>query len=513
MKVDINFSIMVTEMSFVRIFFLWSMLLSVICIDGFAQSTKQESEDQVMPRLVGRHYQRQENISGKEILVEGYVRHLYADSITKTVSVQLDRFSRKGVPQGSGILFVWDTEKERSLWHCKINSDIENLSPVQNVLFLTSDFKTRCFDRRSGKEHWNDRGCISYVDQKLGVGIRCKDNLGSTEVSKLEGINLYNGKKIWERKIFSQQGWADMLPLNDSVILLLSDALYALNMKNGEGWRHEIFLKELPFPKAEKEFMQRFTSNILIEKEKIYIASCDRLFCLDHTGKVLWLQGVSRKITGESQIFTMDSSLYMVNYGSGLVKGSMTKKWGIPYVAKFNKNTGFQEAFSSFPTSLGIVNHVQVSKDTLYVLFDQHLIKLSSSDLARGIQVEFSLDKDRAGYFASNRIFVLEDSRYKTLQEMDSTRCYILTGKQNILCVKADVQGARMLLPSEYCLCYLTYQGYSFLSRGEETIVIAPSGELWAHLRISKNAVRVGNKLYDAQENKITIVDLDEVIH
>lgn len=142
------------------------------------------------------------------------------------------------------------------------------------------------------------------------------------------------------RKIFSQQGWADMLPLNDSVILLLSDALYAINMKNGEGWRHEIFLKELPFPKAEKEFMQGFTSNILIEKEKIYIASCDRLFCLDHTGKVLWLQGVSRKITGESQIFTMDSSLYMVNYGSGLVKGSMTKKWGIPYVAKFNKNTG-----------------------------------------------------------------------------------------------------------------------------------------------------------------------------
>ena len=64
-----------------------------------------------------------------------------------------------------------------------------------------------------------------------------------------------------------------------------------------------------------------------------------------------------------------------------------------------------------------------------------------------------------------------------------------------------------MLLPSEYCLCYLTYQGYSFLSRGEETIVIAPSGELWAHLRISKNAVRVGNKLYDAQENKITIGD------
>ncbi len=304
-----------------------------------------------------------------------------------------------------------------------------------------------------------------------------------------------------------------MLPLNDSVILLLSDALYALNMKNGEGWRHEIFLKELPFPKAEKEFMQRFTSNILIEKEKIYIASCDRLFCLDHMGKVLWLQGLSRKITGESQIFTMDSSLYMVNYGSGLVKGTITKKWGIPYIAKFNQNTGLQEAFSSFPTTLGIVNHVQVSKDTLYILFDQHLIKLSSSDLAQGIQVEFSLDKDRAGYFASNRIFVLEDSKYKTLQEMDSTQCYILTGKQNILCVKANAQGARMLLPSEYSLCYLTYQGYSFLSRGEETIVIAPSGELWAHLRISKNAVRVGNKLYDAQENKITIVDLDEVIH
>ena len=80
--------------------------MSVICIDGFAQSTKQESEEQVMPRLVGRHYQRQENISGKEILVEGYVRYLYG-FYHETISVQLDRFSRKGVPQGSGILFVW----------------------------------------------------------------------------------------------------------------------------------------------------------------------------------------------------------------------------------------------------------------------------------------------------------------------------------------------------------------------------------------------------------------------
>lgn len=75
------------------------------------------------------------------------------------------------------------------------------------------------------------------------------------------------------------------------------------------------------------------------------------------------------------------------------------EKMGVPYVAKFNKNTGLQEAFSSFPTTLGIVNHVQVSKDTLYVLFDQHLIKLSSLDLARGIQVEFSLDRDRARIF------------------------------------------------------------------------------------------------------------------
>lgn len=66
-------------------------------------------------------------------------------------------------------------------------------------------------------------------------------------------------------------------------------------MKNGEGWRHEIFLKELPFPKAEKEFMQGFTSNILIEKEKIYIASCDRLFCLDHTEKCFGYRGYPEK--------------------------------------------------------------------------------------------------------------------------------------------------------------------------------------------------------------------------
>ncbi len=168
----------------------------------FAQSTKQESEEQVMPRVGRASLSKTGKYFGERNIGRGVCTAFVCGFYHENYFRAIRPFFKEGVPQGSGILFVWDTEKERSLWHCKINSDIENLSPVQNVLFLTSDFKTRCFDRRSGKERWNDRGSISYVDQKWGVGIRCKDNLGGTEVSKLEGISLHNGKKIWERKIF-----------------------------------------------------------------------------------------------------------------------------------------------------------------------------------------------------------------------------------------------------------------------------------------------------------------------
>lgn len=492
-----------------KVLTLLGMLL-IIYPEVFAQSRgKKDSESETVARIVGRNYQFQENIPGKEIILDGQIRYLYPDSITHSLFVQLEYFSKGGYPRNKGTLLVWDTDKEKTLWRENINNEYEELAPVGNALLLKSEFKTRCFDRMKGKELWDNRNIITYVHLELGIAMGYKSNYMSADVSKLEGLNLRTGKKEWERKIYSKYSWADMRKLNDSVILMAADALYSINMKNGTGWRQEIFVKELPFPKGEEEFMQGFISNIYVEGENIYIASCDRLFCLDYAGKVLWVQGVPRKFTGESLLFSQDSTLYMVNQGAGTM-GVFKKSWGTPYIAAFDKRSGLQQYFTAYPHELGKVNHVQVRKDTLYALFDKCLVKSSLRNMMKGIKIQFSENKDIGKYFVGESVFVQENSKYKSLYELDSTNFYILTEKQDILCIGTEMKTLR---PGEYHMSYLTYRGYHFIASGEESIVINPFGEFWAHLRISQNAIRVGNKLYDAQDNKIVIVDLDEVVY
>ena len=499
---------MVTGPHLIKVLVFLGMLL-IVYPEVFARSRgEKDSGNEMVARIVGRNYQRQENIPGKEIILDGQIRHLYPDSITRSLFVQLEYFSKGGYPRNKGTLLVWDTDKEKTLWRENISNKYEELAPIGNALLLKSEFKTRCFDRTKGKELWNSKNIITYAHPELGIAMGYKSNYMSADASKLEGVNLRTGKKEWERKIYSKYSWADTRKLNDSIILVVADALYAINMRNGDGWRHEIFMKELPFPKGKEEFMQGFISNIYLEGENIYVASCDRLVCLNHAGKVIWVQGVPRKFTGESLLFSRDSTLYMVNQGTGTV-GMIKKSWGIPYVAAFDKKSGLQKYFTAYPRDLGKVNDLLVRKDTLYALFDQYMVKSSLRNMTKGVKIKLSENKDVGRYFVGESVFVQENSRYKSLYERDSTKFYVLADNQDVLCVGA---GMKTLRPGEYHVSYLTYRGYHFIASGEESIVIDPSGEFWAHLRIGQHAVRVGNKLYDAQDNKIVVVDLDEVV-
>ena len=68
------------------------------------------------------------------------------------------------------------------------------------------------------------------------------------------------------------------------------------------------------------------------------------------------------------------------------------------------------------------------------------------------------------------------------------------------------------LQPGQYWVSYMAYRGYHFLANEDETMVVNPGGELVAHLRVGKESVRIGDKLFDAQNNRIVIVDLESII-
>ena len=80
------------------------------------------------------------------------------------------------------------------------------------------------------------------------------------------------------------------------------------------------------------------------------------------------------------------------------------------------------------------------------------------------------------------------------------------------MCINADLKSYEKLKAGQYWVSYMDYQDYHFLVNEDETLVVNLRGELVAHLRMGKQTVRVGNKLFDAQNNRIVIVDLESII-
>ena len=162
---------MVTGPHLIKVLVFLGMLL-IVYPEVFARSRgEKDSGNEMVARIVGRNYQRQENIPGKEIILDGQIRHLYPDSITRSLFVQLEYFSKGGYPRNKGTLLVWDTDKEKTLWRENISNKYEELAPIGNALLLKSEFKTRCFDRTKGKELWNSKNIITYAHPELGIAM------------------------------------------------------------------------------------------------------------------------------------------------------------------------------------------------------------------------------------------------------------------------------------------------------------------------------------------------------
>lgn len=503
---------MVTTLHFIR-FSILILVCVMVVPEADAQARRKVDDEEIANRIVGRDYERQINITGREIVFDGNIRYMYPDTINLSLFVQLERLSRSGNPLNAGVLLTVDAENEKVLWREKINNEYERLNPIGSILLLEAGNNTACYDRNTGKILWQHKNHFSHASEKWGIAMGYKLTSSSPR-PKLQGVDVKTGEVLWENHLYTKYGWTEMNGKDDSLVFVVSDALYGLNVKSGKVWRHELFLKDLPFERGKEELMQSLVSNIYMEDDKIYVASCDRVFCLDRNGKVLWLQGVPRKIAAQSLLFTKDNLLYMVSLGYGKV-GTLYPAWGQTFIASFNKETGFQNSFSAYPKELGKINYVQLRGDTLYTLFEKYMLKFPI-DSIRGISpLKFIYDqeKDAMKYLVSENVFVMDEhSLYKSLYECDSTKTYVFTNQQAILCVNGDMASYVWLQLGQYWVSYMAYRGYHFLANEDETMVVNPGGELVAHLRVGKESVRIGDKLFDAQNNRIVIVDLESII-
>ncbi|UZO80949.1 hypothetical protein NBT05_00340 [Aquimarina sp. ERC-38] len=174
-------------------------------------------------------------------------------------------------------------------------------------------------------------------------------------------IDLKTGDLKWQREVNNEFGWNDLIHLNDSTIVISSNGLHKINLKNGDGWDYKTKTGKKDYTAAVVEntlgtiagvltgtfvstsahnIVRNVVSNVETEDSNFYLSSEEQIAKLDgKTGEVIWKNVFDKNTSSRSNIFLDDEKVYLLNFGFANM-GNRTISFGKPFFAAYNKITG-----------------------------------------------------------------------------------------------------------------------------------------------------------------------------
>ena len=192
------------------------------------------------PVTQGTNFVQNTEIQATEYMFQERIDKFNIDTASGTVAVHLRGLSKNGkYLNNSGSFVLYDLKTQMPLWSRKINFQTENIELVGSQVLLLRPGKVTGLNMATGAEMWTGKNRIYFADKENGIGVGYKFNSLNPTSDNLEGIDLQTGNTIWNRDVDRTYGWNDIQKLNDSVLLITSAGLHAVNLKTGEGWDYK----------------------------------------------------------------------------------------------------------------------------------------------------------------------------------------------------------------------------------------------------------------------------------
>jgi outer membrane protein assembly factor BamB len=487
-------------------------------------------------KVIGKNLVLNDNIKAVEHLFPERIHDYYLDTISEYLTIQLRGVSRNGkYLNNAGDVVQYDLKNRRVAWDKRIAYQSSFLQQFGNTIIQTTANKSFCLDLKTGENIWEVKNNIYFVDpvEKLGVGYKYKTLEGYTNT--LEGINLENGKVIWNRELNREYGWNNIHYLNDSVVLIVAGGLNAVNIINGSGWEYRLTTGEKDYKATAlantagvalglltgtfvistgHNLVRDLVSNVLIDSTDLYIASKERISRVNKTsGFEVWSTTLPKDMPAKSYIFMNDSIIFMINYGYAYM-GNRLLDYGKPFIAAFNKENGNQKFISVIFNEKDPILAVKVKEDVVYLMFKERISKHSLQDGSNIAEKTFNA-KEQGDFinFIGNHVYTLKkDSSFISLPMLDPSKFYVYTNKGNVLALDDGFNIEEIIALDELYINFLRKNDILFLSKDNETIIIdSEVNRKIAELPISKNAFILGDKLYDIQQRSFFEISLDEI--
>lgn len=485
-------------------------------------------------KSIGKDYISNKDILAKEFIFPEKIYHTYIDSSSNAITVQLrGEIENEGIlTNNNGSIILFDLHEKQAKWSKRINYQQDKVEQYQQVIFKQYGGEKYRLNNKTGTQEWELINLMCFVEPTVEKGMGYKTNSVKGITNKLEGINLTNGDKTWQREINREFGWNEMIRLNDSNIIVAAAGLHAINIHNGTGWDYNAITGEkdytyvalgaasvvvsgivggMFFVPSGPDITRDMVSNILIDSGHFYFASKEQIAKINPIGKVVWSASFPENFGSNSFIFKRDQTIYMLNKGLAYLQNKQVD-YGSPFIAAFDAQTGKELFLRGMNDNIDHVLGTKIDKDYAMVLFHNKTAKYSLIDgsLVQEKILDFK-KSETIDCFIDSQVCIKENSFFKFLTQSDTVNHYVKTKSGKILMFNSQLEIIQEIDPARQYKYYLDYNGCKFLAKDNMTIVIDRDNKVKADMAIGSKVQQLGTKLYFTEKNSLLELDLNEI--
>lgn len=501
------------------------LLLSIALCSCTALTFAQDSNTFILSNNIpmGQNLQTNTPIEGTSYVFESPVNSLSVDSKNQTALVLLQHKSNYFK---KGVLLNYNLEKKATLWEKPVNLNKEKINLIPGLAIVKGTKESTALNPADGAPAWQTTTDFFFTDTEAGVGIGFPQKR-FTVSNELNGIDLSDGKVLWSRKFNHQFGINSITPLNKGTVLIVTDKLYAINLKNNSGWEYRINTGTTDHPETinlkidnkyiedvDYNFLQDgktvcgLVSDPLIQDNKIYIASEEQVTCLSEDGKELWKTSLPEKRTSRLRIFANKGILYVINTGYAYFDGKKIQ-YGSPFIAAFQQENGKQIYLTNLEK--GYIVDYQAVGDKLFLL---QPLRLATVDLVSGKLISRELlevpDRVEIVAFPHTGFYEAEGNTYKPLVS-GNDRLYMINARGKLVAYELASKTFSTVASDKLFRESFRTDDFICISQNKNSAVLDNNGQAIARLQLGAGSFADANRIYFITENMLYTVSIEAI--
>lgn len=465
-------------------------------------------------------------LNGKEITAECYrfpkrIEDLRCND--NGIAIYLRGLSSNGKwLDNDGDYIQYNLQEKSIRWSKKYSYTKMNwYTQVDSTIVFTSGFRSWLLDYNTGANKWKTKNNIHYIQPDINIGV-AHGFSGTYGEPLIRGIDLETGKELWHEELGHNQGWEDLLILDDSTVLLISKGISLLNLRKGKVWQNTDIIKNQEpdsytkqsfnfykslltgnLSKYQKEYNTKSNENIvLVDSSSVFVFNTNEVASISLVnGSLIWKSSLS-SLYNNLSIREDSRNFYIFQKCQ---KGAEVSSCRILRLDKLNGEIIFEKQIDCNVKDYSIVN------SRLYLATD---IKVCEYDLLSKKEV---IIQDYSNEALGNIVsFILDKNIYQkqgaTLESLsDEKSIVIFTEKKKAIILNLDLSVRKVLDEKDLFISKINSLNYELVNRNNDSFIVNQKGQIISEIDTKENILIRNDIVYSWSGNVLNIVNLKDL--